>query len=642
MKINIYIKQSLVIFTALTLFLGCNDDFMERAPLDRLVNENFWNSQSDLELYVNGLYQVYIWGHTQDPRRPPFSVRGSHIAYGDVISDNATNMGQNIDVRLTDAYVVPLNDDNNGWSWGNLRQINHFLANYRRAAIPEETKQAYAGEVYFFKAWDYFRRVQIFGDVPWIAADLAVDSPELYAARDPRALVMDSVLMCINRAIAWLPAAGGANPVGRIDQDKAQFLKSRICLYEGTYRKYHTEIGLQSSAAQWLQESVAASDALISSGRYALYDNGRADAYWALFAQRDAAIRTNPEAVLGVEYNFNIGVMNDLLVYYHDNIHLGITGQKSLVDEYLCVDGRPIYIGGGPGSYVDNPLFLGFGKWTELENRDPRLTQTICRPGEYISIFNRSTGVYDAQANGINFPRLQFTGLEQSGYRFIKHWMPDKDLMDRAHGSSQSVIEFRYAEALLNYVEAKYELGNLVQQDVDITINRLRERAGFDFTTYPSSRLLIGNEPVDPRLDAIYADKLDYAVTPLLREIRRERRVEMAQEDLRYWDLMRWKAARLLTVPMRGVRMTAEMQELYSGSHANGLINPTTGILEFATIALLNRDVFVDEDGFIILKARSTNMSNGILPWSDYRYLWPIPTGQLALNNLLTQNPGWE
>jgi starch-binding outer membrane protein, SusD/RagB family len=89
---------------------------------------------------------------------------------------------------------------------------------------------------------------------------------------------------------------------------------------------------------------------------------------------------------------------------------------------------------------------------------------------------------------------------------------------------------------------------------------------------------------------------------------------------------------------MRGVRMTAEMQELYSGSHANGLINPTTGILEFATIALLNRDVFVDEDGFIILKARSTNMSNGILPWSDYRYLWPIPTGQLALNNLLTQN----
>ena len=102
------------------------------------------------------------------------------------------------------------------------------------------------------------------------------------------------------------------------------------------------------------------------------------------------------------------------------------------------------------------------------------------------------------------------------------------------------------------------------QADVDMTINALRERAGFDFVKYPTSKLVVGQEPADPRLDKIYAEKLDYPVSPLLREIRRERRVELAMENHRYEDLMRWKAGKLLTVPLRGMRMTDEMLELYS------------------------------------------------------------------------------
>ena len=633
------------ILTVSALFFGlcaCNDDFMERPPEDSIVSENFWNTETDLELYLNGMYRIYARGHNQDPYIPPLNFRGSHIAYGDACSDNAVRSGTNVNIRLTNAYTVPLNDSYNGWSWSDLRRVNYFLTHYDLAPIDETKKRAYAAEAYFFKAWDYYKKVQIFGDVPWISRDLNIDSEELYAPRDPRTLVMDSVLFCINRAIKWFPEVTTPNSVGRINKDMAQFLKARICLTEGTYRKYHTELNLQSTANQWLEDAVEASNYLIQSGRYELFDNGGDDSYWALFCQFDAEIRSNPEAILGVEYSFDSKVGNDLLRYYDQNNHMGICAQKSLVDEYLCEDGRPIYIGGSEGNWEQNPLFEGYGKWTELNNRDPRMSQTICKPGEYITIWNRNTGVYDINVNGITYPSLQYTGREQSGYRFIKHWKPDKTNFDRASGSTQSAIEFRYAEALLIYAEAKCELGSITQNDIDITVNALRARAGFDFDKYPTAKLTLGNIPADPRLDAIYREKLDYPVSPLLREIRRERRIEMAQEDLRYWDLMRWKAAGLLTVPMRGVKFTEEMQALYSDDYTNGVTDPETGIRETAGTAIVGKDVFLDEEGFIILYPKSTNIQNGTLPWSDYRYYWPIPKGEILLNPNLVQTAGWE
>lgn len=640
-KNNIYGKWLAPLFLTVFLF-SCNDDFMERAPKDRIVGENFWLSESDLMLYINSMYDKNIWGHKQDPNRPPFKNRGSHLAYAEAYSDNATDArNSTINVRLTDAYSVPLNDDYNGWSWSEIRRINYFLTNYQKADIPDSKKKALAAEVYFFKAWDYYRKVQLFGDVPWLTENLNIDSPELYKPRDSREVVMDSVLMCINRAIGWLPKVSKAAPCGRINKDMAQFLKARICLYEGTYRKYHKELGLESSANTWLNECLSACDYLMSGKRYTLYNNGKKDSYWSLFAIKDADIRNMPEAVLGVEYSSELGVTHDLPRYYQQNNHMGLCAQKSLVDDYLCEDGRPIYIGGSDGSYVNNPLFKGYGKWTELDNRDPRMTQTIVRPGEYASIYNYSTGVYDAAINGVEFPRLG--GYEESGYRFSKHWMPDLQYYQAASNAAQAAIEFRYAEVLLNYAEAKAELGTITDSDIDMTINELRKRAGFDFTKYPTAKLSLSAIPADPRLDALYAEKLDYPVSPLIREIRRERRVEMVLEDLRYWDLMRWKAGPLLTVPMRGMLFSTEIEKIYDGSYLNGVINPETGLKERAAKAVLNKEVYIDDDRFIILKPQSTNMSNGILPWSDYRYYWPIPKSQLNFpNTQLKQTPGWE
>ena len=635
-------KKYILVLSFASLLIGCNDDFMERYPLDNVTDENFWQSESDLKLYLNELYPTYIKGHgdgwSQDKYLTPLPVTGSPLAYGDFYSDNCVRTGSE-PIELAGMNKIPTSAGSGGWSWTNLRTVNFFLQRYTKANLPEEKLQQYAGEAYFFKAWDYYKKVLLFGDVPWLTRDLNVDSEELYAPRTPRSEVMDSVLFCINKAVEGLPEKG-KEEAGRLNKDMANFLKARICLFEGTFRKYHSDLGLDGT--KFLQECVEACNALI--GKYTLYTDQSGVPYWKMFTSYDHS--QNGEVILGRTYILDeFGHAFQRYFDQNNSNRQAMGATRGFIDEYLCADGRPIYVGGTEGNYEKNPLFEGYGMWKELENRDPRLTQTICRPGEFVTIYEG--GKVSLEENGINYPKINYntSGSTVTGYRVIKHWMGDVEEQDRVTNGIQAAIEFRYGELLLIYAEAKYELeGTLSQSDVDLTINALRERAGFDFTQYPSAKLVVGQEPDDPRLDRIYADKLDYTVSPLLREIRRERRVEMAMENRRYEDLMRWKAGNLLTVPLRGMQMTDEMLELYSGNYEKKDVSKPASERISATKVTVGKDIFLDNDGFIICYPKSPykHTLEGVLPWSDYRYFWPIPSEELTMNSQLKQNEGWE
>lgn len=618
---------------------ACNDDFMERYPLDVPTDNAFWTSEGDLKLFLNKFYPIWIQGHASgwaDSRYlNPLPVKGSPLAYGDSYSDNAVRTGNEFG-ELGENNKIPTGSGsaNNGWTWSNLRNVNYFLTHYTRANLSKDVLAKYAGEAYFFKAWEYYRKVLFFGDVPWLTRELNTDSEELYMARTPRAEVMDSVLLCINKAVDGLPEKGREES-GRLNKDMANFLKARICLFEGTFRKYHKDLGLDAN--KFLKECETACEALL--GKYSLYNGAGEGSYYQMFTVKGAnAFSGNPEVILGRTY-ITDEFGNAFQRYYDQNNSnrqsMGAT--RSLLEEYLCADGRPIYIGGTEGNYEVNPLFKGYGMWKELDNRDPRLTQTICRPGEHVTIFgNKKVD----PSNGIAYPNLAYNTSSSTvtGYRFIKHWMGDQEENDAVTNGVQAAIEFRYGELLLMYAEVEYELnGTLTQAQVDMTINALRERAGYDFATYPSAKLTVGNEPADPRLDKIYREKLDYTVSPLLREIRRERRIELAMENHRYEDLMRWKAGNLFTVPMRGMKFTEEMQALYDGTHSDRLHGGS------AAKVVIDKDVFLDEEGYIICYPKSPYKQTvkGTLPWHDYRYLWPIPAEEIRLNPNLTQNPGW-
>ena len=200
-----------------------------------------------------------------------------------------------------------------------------------------------------------------------------------------------------------------------------------------------------------------------------------------------------------------------------------------------------------------------------------------------------------------------------TGYRFIKHWMPDYAEWEANPKGVQTAHMFRYGELLLIYAEARAELGEITNDDLEITVNALRERAGFDFAKYPNAKLTLTNIPADPRLDAIYAKYLDYSVTPIIREIRRERRVETMMEGMRYEDLMRWKAGRLFTVPVRGMKMTQEKIELYS-KNRNDEVYKDYPYKVTVPIGEVGNKVIVDDDGFIIPYPTSTTVIKGVRP----------------------------
>ena len=166
------------------------------------------------------------------------------------------------------------------------------------------------------------------------------------------------------------------------------------------------------------------------------------------------------------------------------------------------------------------------------------------------------------------------------------------------------MILFRYAEVLLNYAEAKAELGELTQEDVDKTINLLRRRVGV----------------ADLRIDAIVNDpnwKFP-EISPLLNEIRRERRVEFACEGYRLNDLLRWRA-----------------HELFVNKRPKGFYFNQSDFPEM----IPNKDILLDEQGYVDPYKQS--LPNGYQFNPERDYLLPLPTSELVLNSKLKQNPGW-
>lgn len=657
-------KRNSIIFLVLsTIFClsSCNDDFMQQDPIDDMANGTFFVKEADLPLYLDGLYRYYVYGHgiggtnNSSHDKGFLSVKaGSQIIFGDMFSDNAVYAG-GVSDRLGGTYDSPSTVSKNldtPWSWRKLRKVNYFLNHYTEVGDPEKLKK-YAAEAYFFKAWDYYIKLLALGEVPWLDKELDTSSEEMYGPRMPRVELVTKILECLDFAVENLP--DNENSCGRINKDMARFLKAKFCLFEGTFRKYHTELNLVSTAPDFLKQSRDAAKAIMDKNKYKLFKSSSAkDSYWQLFVQKGTPeAEGNEETILARVYDgVKLGHDNPRYWGFNNHTRYSSGATVAVLEEYLCEDGRPVYIGGAPGNYEVNPLFKGYdGMWEELDNRDPRLRQTICKPGEYASVFDYNNGTYGLEQTGIIYPMVTYeTGggtppkmynSTVTGYRFIKHWMPDKANWEANSKGVQTAHMFRYAELLLIYAEARAELNEITDEDLNLTINKLRERAGFDFVKYPKAKLTLSTIPADPRLDAVYAEKLDYSVSPILREIRRERRVEMMMEGMRYEDLMRWKAGKLLTVPVRGMKMTAEKVALYD--NRTDLVNPKTGIKETAAPkVVLGNNVRVDEKGFIIPWPTSTTVINGVLPWNDKRYYYPIPLNELLMNPDLTQNPGWK
>jgi hypothetical protein len=597
---KIKIIFSLIFFAALFLF-SCNDEFLERYPLDEISNETFWNTEADLKVYNNRLYHLtYLNDQINVCHRGNTITRMTKSNWADTHAASDYSNFRWYVWRRSGKMPPQTTGRPGGWKdWGLVREINVGLQNYHKADLPERVINQYAAEARFFRAWFYSDKSQLFGDVPWIGKPLNIDSEELFGPRMPREQAMDSVLADINFAVEHLPEhwpdAASPSTSSRFNQWHALLLKSWICLFEGTHRKYHGG----TNPDFWLQEAANAAKHVIDYGPYQIYSTGDSlNDYREMFANETTIkLWNNPEVMYWREYIAGERSTSNHMMqtYWH---HYG-GGTKSLVDDYLMIDGKPPITTEGV-----NPLYMGDDEIEDVfTNRDPRMRQTLLQPADV-----------ERYRHFQHMPHPQFVGTAAwkkttTGYHTIKFF--NREMIDRTWGEiDQPAVIMRYAEVLLNYVEARAELGVITQEDLDITINKLRDRVKMP-------HLKLDDVPVDPR----YTD-----VSPIIAEIRRERKIELAFEGFRIYDLFRWKWGHLLRNPDMGLRFDDRARERYPEATVQSSIikDPITGEMKEYV------DIY-----------KGTQYADPVFE-DDKHYLFSLPLNDLSENPNLKQNPGWE
>ena len=580
-----------IIFIALcALVLSSCTDELTYYPLTAPVSETYWGSVENLKLYANQFY-------TGLPQHSDGTTYAGIYAT-DNNSDNSippTN-----DTRLNGKLTVP--STGGGWDFSRIRAANFFLENYQKTPSlgVERDIAHYAGEVRFFRAYYYFLMLRSFGDLPWINKTLNADFEELKAlnVRIGRSVIADSIIADLDFAIANLYPKERAEAL-RINREIALLVKSRVCLFEGTWEKYHagTIFGVNGSdGSKYLTQAAAAARTLIDEEKYTL-----SASYPAMFNQTD--LSSNPEVMLWKKYNHLLGIYVD----YNRNMTMGgaNTGlTKTLIESYLCTDGQPVSV---------SPLYQGDNSLNKIkQNRDNRLLWTIAFPGYPFQIRNGDTLTVFVK------PSIEYTSPEMrctSGYQIYKGCDPYTNNQQTIGMGEQACVIFRFAEALLNYAEAKAELGTITQEDLNLSVNKLRDRAGV-------AHLELDNIPTDP-------DREFPNLSPIINEVRREHRVELALEGFRFNDLMRWRAHHLIV----GKRLKGL---LYVGSDIQGTYLNAQG----NDVLILGNNLLVDPDGYIDPYQKA--IPSGFQFEPDRDYLLPIPTNEITLGGgNLIQNPNW-
>lgn len=589
-----------IIWLSLFLLGSCNNDFMDRFPETSISPEAFFKTTKDLELYTNTYYE-YV--------QPSFF---------DYICDNCVSYAETSKYNdLIRGSVTP--QTVSGWdkgSWGQLRRFNFFLANVHKATGDESVINHYIGITRLQRAIWYYDMVKMYNDVPWYSTPLKdTDEELLYKKRDPRTLVVDSILADLAYATAFISEEIGNRT--QFSKWYAYAMMARICLHEGTFRKYHTELNLQSTADDFLKKAVAASEEIMHTQMFRIDKTGDAQqAYWNLFNNYD--LSKSPEIILFKDYDQEAMIKHSAGRHTFNWIS---NYSRSLMEsyQYLTDDGKAV-----PFSTLKD-----YDKKSYVEvfkNRDPRFSQCFMPPGYIVA--------GQIQPNRPN--------MNLGGYPIIKYMAGTIDQLE-SNTQYTDLPVVRYAEVLLINAEAKAELGAIRQADLDNTINKIRERVDM-----PPTRL--GEITEDPVLKAQFPDVSNY----ILLEIRRERRIELVNENFRWDDLMRWNAGRLIGQVQEGIYI--DKLGLFDVT-GDGI--PDVGIFENEASNTVPEDER-DQYTFYYLKSNSgalntfrlTNGTSGYIVMNGevnsrkfiepQYYYWPIPQTQITLNKNLEQTIFWK
>lgn len=551
--------------TALMFSSGCND-FLDLTPQSEITDVTYWITANDFKLAANWFYLNTL----PDPRY-----------YGTNNNDNMSDIafGMQLDQISSGTYVAP-EQDADYWDapYTGIRNANKLIGEGEESEIKNEIL-AFLGEGYFFRAFNYFTLLKRYGGVPVIDKVLIPGDEEVFNERAPREEVVNLILGDLDKAIANL-SVKGESETGRISQEAAKAFKARVCLFEGSWRKFHQT----GDANVLLDQAISASKDVIDSKSYSLYQGKGDESYRYLFI--DQTSKDNPEAIIAKKYRHNINVNGWAYGVSWGNLN----PTKRIADMYLCEDGLPI---------DRSSLFEGYDQCrTEFQNRDPRMTQSLILPAK--DVIRPQFDTYRPQWPGIDNNRNVNSGYML--YKFISEQPTPGD-----GGGEFDWNVLRYAEVLLTYAEAQFERnGEISDADLDLSVNVLRDRVNMPHLT----NAFVQTNGLDMRT-----------------EIRRERTVELAFEGYRWDDLRRWKMAEtelpksVLSIKVTGTQWASQKITIDGSTYTSFFYNLSADQLE---------------NGYKVLQRTSQRKFD---PEKDY--LLPLPSKQISLNPDLEQNPNW-
>lgn len=489
MKSKIYILVLLAWFGT-----GCSKEFLNRPPLDLESDDIYWTNEKNLRTYAYGFYTTYFVGYN------------TGFAFGDYFYQGQT-LNDDFAPTSPPQFLKIIPSTGGGWSFTNVRKANIMVDRVQKMTTLDAAGQRHwLGIARFFRGMAYYRLVKAFGDVPWYGHELDItNDDELYKPRDPRTLVMDSVLLDFKYAAENVRAVDGEKGLN-VTKWVVEAYMSRVFLFEGTWQKYH--LNNAAKADEYLKAAKAAADDVITNGGYAFNQT-----YRESFNNLD--LSKNTEIIMYRRYVSGL-LTHSLNSYVNGE---GQTGpNKNLMEAYLCTDGLPV---------GTSAVYQGDKTNEKVRtNRDPRLLDT----------FNP-----ELRPTGSN-NRFNKLGTSTTGYCTWK-FLNDA-IRDLPEGSSSvnptHAPVIRLGEVMMNYAEATAEIGAISQPDLDKSINKLRQNRPTGTATKLPRLEVVGDQPAIASV--VYTDpKRDNTVSPILWEIRRERRVELAMEGFRLDDLRRWK-----------------------------------------------------------------------------------------------------
>lgn len=613
MKLKYHILPCLVMALVAFLLSGCD---LNEDPKSEASASSIFSSESGLQTFSWSFYNAL-------PDRLSASHMDESCDYGAKSSLTNMDMGQ---------YTTTTS---NSWSWYTLSNLNYFITHNNNPAVSKTVRDNYNGIARLFRAYFYYNKLVTYGEVPWIDKSFEdPEDPDLMNPRDTRDSIISHIIDDLDFAAAHITTKSATNGSTLVNKWTALGLKSRVCLFEASWRKYHANDKLdfartgcsKYSANDLYNLAAEAAKKVMESGVYRLhtsssYANGRG-AYRDLFTSTNGlttenmlCIATDPDNALPGDANW----------WYNSSTKgVQLSMSRKFEKTYLNRDGSPYSDTKADGTYKT------FAE--ETTGRDLRLNQTI-RCSDYTC--KNSTGNYVATTPDIG-------GNNLTGYQFTKYVYDDVSY-DNAAKNDNSYPLMRYAEILLNYAEARAETGQLTNEDWAATIGALRARAGITGGTNATGTLTTKPLVAEPYIAAYYPGVTD----PSVLEIRRERGIELCLEGFRNDDLKRWNMGQLWTDdPWEGMFIPALNQPIDlngDGSYDAYFYESGDVPAKYKGIGVYvgtnSKNVLNVEPvkGGYLVKYNITGRA-----WPNRQYLYPIPQVVRQKNPNLTQNPGWS